>query len=127
MAKILMQFNILLLNICYILRSQEHSKLLLRCHIFTKILERKIYFNVIIINVKIINKLSFKFFYTFCIFFLQNLSRVQSIRHLLLGRNIISPWWRDKVLRAVLLTGVAALAVYGRWKFMGNCMPVFSR
>ncbi|GFT46833.1 protein O-mannosyl-transferase TMTC3 [Nephila pilipes] len=57
----------------------------------------------------------------------KNPSRVQSIRHLMLGRGIVSPWLRDKFMRIILLCGVAALVLYLRWKAMGQRMPVFSR
>ncbi|XP_055946198.1 protein O-mannosyl-transferase Tmtc3-like [Argiope bruennichi] len=61
-------------------------------------------------------------------FFLpKNPSRVQSIRHLMLGRGIVSPWLRDKVVRIFLLTGAALIVLYLRWKGMGQRMPVFSR
>ncbi|GBM61595.1 Transmembrane and TPR repeat-containing protein 3, partial [Araneus ventricosus] len=61
-------------------------------------------------------------------FFLpKNPSRVQSIRHLMLGRGIVSPWLRDKVLRIFLLAGAALVVLYLRWKGMGQRMPVFSR
>ncbi|GFY38254.1 protein O-mannosyl-transferase TMTC3 [Trichonephila inaurata madagascariensis] len=57
----------------------------------------------------------------------KNPSRIQSIRHLMLGRGIVSPWLRDKLLRIFLLGGAAALVLYLRWKVMGQRMPVFSR
>ncbi|KFM67129.1 Transmembrane and TPR repeat-containing protein 3, partial [Stegodyphus mimosarum] len=57
----------------------------------------------------------------------KNLNRIQSIRHLMLGRGIVSHWWRDKLLRASLLLFLAALAVYLRCKLMGPKLPVFSR
>ncbi|XP_054714335.1 protein O-mannosyl-transferase TMTC3-like [Uloborus diversus] len=57
----------------------------------------------------------------------KNLSRVQSIRHLMLGRGIVSPWWRDKILRLSILIVIASILLYARWKIMGPHMPVFSR
>ncbi|GIX91229.1 protein O-mannosyl-transferase TMTC3 [Caerostris extrusa] len=57
----------------------------------------------------------------------KNPSRVQSIRHLMLGRGIVSPWLRDKLLRIFLLCSIGFLALFVRWKFMGQQMPIFSR
>ncbi|XP_035216740.1 protein O-mannosyl-transferase TMTC3-like [Stegodyphus dumicola] len=50
--------------------------------------------------------------------------RVQSM---VLGRNSVSPWWKDKALRSLILLGVFISAVYFRWRIMGTRMPIFSR
>ncbi|GIX90840.1 transmembrane and TPR repeat-containing protein 3 [Caerostris extrusa] len=54
-------------------------------------------------------------------------NRVQSIRHLILSRGIISPWWKDKFLRLVILASVAAFSLHLRWKVIGGRLPVFNR
>ncbi|GFR19311.1 protein O-mannosyl-transferase TMTC3, partial [Trichonephila clavata] len=54
-------------------------------------------------------------------------NRVQSIRHLILSRGAVTPWWKDKLLRLAILTSVAALSLYLRWKMIGGRLPVFNR
>nr|XP_042896354.1 protein O-mannosyl-transferase Tmtc3 isoform X2 [Parasteatoda tepidariorum] len=53
--------------------------------------------------------------------------RLQSIRYLLLGRGIVSPWWKDKLLRIGIFTTVLTLSVYLRCRLIGPRLPVFNR
>ncbi|GIY13968.1 protein O-mannosyl-transferase TMTC3 [Caerostris darwini] len=54
-------------------------------------------------------------------------NRVQSIRHLILSRGLISPWWKDKFLRLAILASVATFSLHLRWKVIGGRLPVFNR
>ncbi|XP_055935990.1 protein O-mannosyl-transferase TMTC3-like isoform X1 [Argiope bruennichi] len=54
-------------------------------------------------------------------------NRVQNIRHLILSRGSMSPWWRDKLLRLTIMVSVAVLSLHLRWKMIGGRLPVFNR
>ncbi|XP_015925540.2 protein O-mannosyl-transferase TMTC3 [Parasteatoda tepidariorum] len=57
----------------------------------------------------------------------KNLGHVQSIRHLMLGRGVVTPWLRDKILRLFLLSSFLVVIIFFRWRHMGHKVPVFSR